>query len=139
MEIRLKRDKMASSQELNFLQAELEKKVSTMDDLKAVQQELRQLVEDKESSLKEKQAHIDCLEKENERLSSKITAREKHFHDQAAAVSKDEQVILLKERMAATEAELEGLKREYNAYKKHCSQLLTKERELNSRLRHLLK
>ncbi|XP_065838376.1 coiled-coil domain-containing protein 89-like [Oscarella lobularis] len=136
---RFERERVESRSRIESLCDEARKSDVVVENERAERVRLGALVTEKDCLLREKESCVDRLAKENERLSLKMTALERRFSDQVALVNRDEQVMRLRETVAATEGKLDGLRREYDAYKKHSAQLLNKERELNSKLRHLLK
>ncbi|KAI8481416.1 Coiled-coil domain containing 89 [Branchiostoma belcheri] len=84
-------------------------------------------------------------QKEAEKFQQKIDEAEKakqaalaRFEREAAAVDANLQVQKLRQELAEAQDRVETMVKEFDAYKKHTNSLLTKEKELNARLRHLV-
>ncbi|KAL8558524.1 hypothetical protein ACOMHN_038848 [Nucella lapillus] len=82
---------------------------------------------------------------ENKRLQKKVEDTEKlmstmqdKFDRDAASVNANLQVRKLREELAESAAQYAEIQKEFGAYKKHTSNLLKQEKELNERLRHLV-
>ncbi|XP_076467232.1 coiled-coil domain-containing protein 89-like [Babylonia areolata] len=82
---------------------------------------------------------------ENKRLQRKVEDTEKlmlsmqeKFDRDAASVNANLQVRKLRDELAESESQYAEIQKEFNAYKKHSSNLLKQEKELNERLRHLV-
>ncbi|KAI4873046.1 hypothetical protein NFI96_006126 [Prochilodus magdalenae] len=60
------------------------------------------------------------------------------FEKEAAAVNGDLRVKELQHALSEAEETCSGLKKDFEAYKKHSSDLLAKEKELNAKLRHMI-
>eukprot|EP00051_Salpingoeca_urceolata_P001755 m.43821 g.43821 ORF g.43821 m.43821 type:complete len:294 (-) comp11662_c0_seq1:182-1063(-) len=93
--------------------------------------------EDTKTKLKATEVQLAEVQASNERLAATTTAAEQALQEARL------QLELLQQRLdAATDTDslqhqLASLNQEYKAYKRHASTLLTKEREMNARLRHL--
>ncbi|XP_044142601.1 coiled-coil domain-containing protein 89 [Bufo gargarizans] len=116
-------------------QKEAEKKMA---ELTKEKQDLLLLCMERGRSLQERQREAADV---THRLQSAEKARreaEERYQRDVAAVDADARIVELNSRLADGENELAQVKREFEAYQKHSSELLAKERELNAKLRHLI-
>ncbi|XP_020667231.3 coiled-coil domain-containing protein 89 [Pogona vitticeps] len=113
------------------LQAKLEK-------LTKEKEELLNLAMDRGKALQERQWEIVQLEKKAEDMEKAKQAAELRFETEAAAVDSNLRVRDLQRRMHGAELAYTELQMHFEAYKKHSMELLTKEKELNAKLRHFM-
>ncbi|CAH2224413.1 Bc8 orange interacting [Pelobates cultripes] len=116
-------------------QKEAERRISEMTKEK---EDLLKLCMDRGKSIQDKQKEISEL---SDRLQDTEKARqraEEKFHQDSAAVDTDIRVSELHKKLEESDKELGQLRREFEAYKIHSGNLLSKERELNAKLRHLI-
>ncbi|KAG8452471.1 hypothetical protein GDO86_004310 [Hymenochirus boettgeri] len=76
---------------------------------------------------------VQVQEAENQRMKA-----EERYQIDKAAVDADARIRDLQRKLEAGENQFEQLGRDFEAYKKHSGDLLAKERDLNSKLRHLI-
>ncbi|XP_061485607.1 coiled-coil domain-containing protein 89 [Rhineura floridana] len=113
------------------LQAKLEK-------LTKEKEELLNLAMDRGKVLQEKQLEITHLEKKAEDMERAKQAAELRFETEAAAVDSNLRVRDLRRRLDGVQEAYTELRMHFEAYKKHSTELLTKEKELNTKLRHFM-
>lgn len=109
---------------------------------------IQQLTKEKDELLDLAMSRGKIIQKEqtdNKTLIKKISAMEKAVRDmeekferEAAAVNANRQVKKLKDELEDVGTRATEVTKEFDAYKKHTSALLKKEKELNERLRHLV-
>ncbi|XP_068123587.1 coiled-coil domain-containing protein 89 [Hyperolius riggenbachi] len=109
-----------------------------LDELNKEKQELLQLCMERGRTLQERQ-------RESAEMSNRLHAADKarkeaeeRFQRDVMAVDADSRVQELNARLGDSDKELEQLRKEFEAFKKHSADLLAKERELNAKLRHLI-
>lgn len=113
------------------LQVKLEK-------LTKEKEELLNLAMERGKLLQEKQCEILQLEKKAEDLEKAKLAAEQRFETEAAVVDSGLRVRDLQRRLDGAEKAYSELRMHFEAYKKHSTDLLTKEKELNTKLRHFM-
>ncbi|KAJ6664880.1 hypothetical protein lerEdw1_005852 [Lerista edwardsae] len=113
------------------LQVKLEK-------LTKEKEELLNLAMERGKVLQEKQSEILQLEKKAEDMEKAKQAAEQRFETEAAAVDSNLRVRDLQRRLDGAEQAYSELRMHFEAYKKHSIDLLTKEKELNTKLRHFM-
>ncbi|XP_033639262.1 coiled-coil domain-containing protein 89-like [Asterias rubens] len=109
----------------------LEKLRKEKDEMLELAMHRGKLVQDKQREMKELQSKVASAEREVQRMEDK-------FEREAAQVSTNLRVIRLKDEKEQAQCTLKKLTMEYEAYKKHSSSLLSKERSLNAQLRNLV-
>lgn len=108
----------------------LEKLLEEKDELIDLSMQRGKIIEDKQAEIEELERKR--LEAENARLEA-----ERRFEKEAATVNSDLKVQELQNALERAEVTCSELKKEFEAYKKYSSELLDKEKELNSKLRHM--
>ncbi|XP_028847372.1 coiled-coil domain-containing protein 89 [Denticeps clupeoides] len=88
------------------------------------------IIQDKQAEIHELERK--CLEAENARL-----AAEDRFAKEALTVNESLKVQELQKALSDSEKTCNDIKKGFEAYKKHSTELLEKEKELNAKLRHL--
>ncbi|XP_053311690.1 coiled-coil domain-containing protein 89 [Spea bombifrons] len=116
-------------------QTETEKLVSEMNKEK---QELLHLCMERGRTLQERQKEVTELTERLQESEKAYRLAEERYQKDAAAVNADARVAELHKRLEENEKELVQLRREFEAYKTHSGNLLSKERDLNAKLRHLI-
>lgn len=109
-----------------------------VEELNREKKELLQLCMERGRTLQGRQKELSEL---SNRLQGAEKARrkaEERYRKDQTAVDADSRVQELNTRLDDSEKQLELLRREFEAYKKHSGDLLAKERELNAKLRHLI-
>ncbi|XP_053160284.1 coiled-coil domain-containing protein 89 [Hemicordylus capensis] len=101
-------------------------------------EELLNLAMDRGKALQEKQKEILQLEKKAEEMEKAKQAAELRFEAEAVAVDSNLRVRDLQRRLVGAEQAYTELRMHFEAYKKHSTDLLTKEKELNTKLRHFM-
>nr|XP_051677465.1 coiled-coil domain-containing protein 89 [Oryctolagus cuniculus]XP_051677468.1 coiled-coil domain-containing protein 89 [Oryctolagus cuniculus]XP_051677474.1 coiled-coil domain-containing protein 89 [Oryctolagus cuniculus]XP_051677478.1 coiled-coil domain-containing protein 89 [Oryctolagus cuniculus] len=128
-------EQMAKAEEKHsILSQELQARLQTTASEK---EELLQLSMERGKVLQNKQAEIRLLE---ERLETADVARRhalERFEQEAVAVNSNLRVRELQRRVEGIQKAYEELRLQSEAFKKHSLDLLSKERELNAKLRHL--
>lgn len=113
------------------LRAKLEK-------LSKEKEELLNLAMDRGKALQERQLEIQQLEKKAEDMEKAKQAVELRFETEVAAVDSNLRVRDLQHRLNGAQQAYTELQMHFEAYKKHSMDLLTKEKELNAKLRHFM-
>ncbi|KAJ7320039.1 hypothetical protein JRQ81_019550 [Phrynocephalus forsythii] len=113
------------------LQAKLEK-------LNKEKEELLNLSMVRGKALQERQREILQLEKKAEDMEKARQAAELRFETEAAAVDSNLRVRDLQRRLQGAQQAYVELQMHFEAYKKHSTEMLTKEKELNAKLRHFI-
>nr|XP_009675057.1 PREDICTED: coiled-coil domain-containing protein 89 [Struthio camelus australis] len=101
-------------------------------------EELLNLAVERGKALQEKQQEIQQLGKKLETVQKARQLTEEHFVKEAAAVSGDLRVQELQRQLESSKQAYSELSLQFDAYKKHSQDLLTKEKELNVKLRHFI-
>ncbi|XP_042313173.1 coiled-coil domain-containing protein 89-like [Sceloporus undulatus] len=101
-------------------------------------EELLKLAMDRGKALQEKQWEILQLEKKAEEMEKAKLAAEQRFETEAALVNSNLRVRDLHHRLDGAQQAYAELQMQFEAYKKHSTELLTKEKELNVKLRHFM-
>ncbi|XP_066478100.1 coiled-coil domain-containing protein 89 [Tiliqua scincoides] len=109
-----------------------------LDKLTKEKEELLNLAMERGKLLQEKQCEILQLEKKAEDMEKAKLAAEQRFETEAAMVDSGLRVRDLQRRLDAAEQAHIELRMHFEAYKKHSIDLLTKEKELNTKLRHFM-
>ncbi|XP_038044637.1 coiled-coil domain-containing protein 89-like [Patiria miniata] len=109
----------------------LEKLAKEKDEMLELAMHRGKLIQDKQREIKDLQSKVAEAEREVSRMEDK-------FEREAAMVSTNLQVIRLKGEKDEAQHTLKQINMEYEAYKKHSSSLLAKERSLNAQLRNLV-
>uniref|UniRef100_A0A8C8VKI3 Coiled-coil domain containing 89 n=1 Tax=Pelusios castaneus TaxID=367368 RepID=A0A8C8VKI3_9SAUR len=113
------------------LQAKLEK-------VSHEKEELLHLAMERGKMLQEKQREIQQLEKKLEGAEKARQSADERFVREVAAVDTNLRVQELQRRLEGSEQAYSELWMQFDAYKKHSMDLLTKEKELNNKLRHFM-
>ncbi|XP_007430721.2 coiled-coil domain-containing protein 89 [Python bivittatus] len=101
-------------------------------------EELLNLAMERGKLLQEKQREILQLEKKAEDMEKAKQAAELQFETEAAMVDSNLRVRDLKFRLDGAEQAYTELRMHFEAYRKHSTELLNKEKELNTKLRHFM-
>ncbi|XP_039370685.1 coiled-coil domain-containing protein 89 [Mauremys reevesii] len=101
-------------------------------------EELLHLAMERGKTLQEKQREIQQLEKKLETAERARLTVEERFVREVAAVDSNLRVQELQRRVEGSEQAYSELWMQFDAYKKHSMDLLTKEKELNNKLRHFM-
>ncbi|XP_054830642.1 coiled-coil domain-containing protein 89 [Eublepharis macularius] len=109
-----------------------------LEQLKQEKEELLNLAMERGKALQEKQREILQLEKKAEDMEKAKQAAEQRFETEAAAVDSVLRVRDLQLRLVGAERAYLELQMQFDAYKRHSMDLLTKEKELNMKLRHFM-
>ncbi|NWU51509.1 CCD89 protein, partial [Dromas ardeola] len=88
-------------------------------------------------ALRDKQQEMEQLGKKLEMAKKARQRAGKHLTKEAAAVQNDLKVQELQRQLESSKQAYDKLSLQFDAYRKHSMELLTKEKELNVRLRHL--
>ncbi|XP_069614634.1 coiled-coil domain-containing protein 89 [Ranitomeya imitator] len=129
-------EKMLHLEEVqNTEQKEAEKKVAELNQEK---QDLLHLCMERGRSIQERQREVADISLRLQAMEKARREAEERYQRDVAAVDAGARVVELNTRLADREKELAQLQREFEAYKKHSGDLLAKERELNTKLRHLI-
>ncbi|XP_060622955.2 coiled-coil domain-containing protein 89 [Anolis sagrei] len=113
------------------LQAKLEKVIKE-------KEELLKLAIDRGKALQERQCEIVQLEKKVEEMEKAKLDAEQRFEIEAAVVDSCLRVRDLQHQLGRAQQAYAELRMHFEAYKKHSTELLTKEKELNAKLRHFM-
>ncbi|XP_059578021.1 coiled-coil domain-containing protein 89-like [Alligator mississippiensis] len=113
----------------NELQAKLDR-------VSREKEELLHLAMDRGKMLQEKQREVQRLEKKLEATEKAKQIADERFERQAAVVDSGLRVRELQRRLEGSEQAYNELRKQFEAYKKHSIDLLTKEKKLNTKLRH---
>ncbi|XP_073432958.1 coiled-coil domain-containing protein 89 [Dendrobates tinctorius] len=119
----------------NTEQKEAEKKMAELNQEK---QDLLHLCMERGRSIQERQREVADISGRLQAAEKAQREAEERYQRDVAAVDAGARVVELNTRLADSEKELAQLQREFEAYKKHSGDLLAKERELNTKLRHLI-
>ncbi|KAM4047092.1 coiled-coil domain-containing protein 89 [Anomaloglossus baeobatrachus] len=129
-------EKMRHLEEVQITeQKEAEKKMAALNQEK---QKLLNLCMERGRSLQERQREAADITLRLQASEKEQREADERYQRDVAAVDASARVMELNARLADREKELAQLQREFEAYKKHSSDLLAKERELNAKLRHLI-
>ncbi|XP_052004751.1 coiled-coil domain-containing protein 89-like isoform X1 [Xyrauchen texanus] len=109
-----------------------------LDNLMKENNELIDLSLQRGKIIQDKQTEILELERKRQEAESGRLDAEHRFEKEAAAVNSELKVKELQYGLERAEDTCNELKKEFEAYKKHSSELLEKEKELNCKLRHLI-
>ncbi|XP_029142977.1 coiled-coil domain-containing protein 89-like, partial [Protobothrops mucrosquamatus] len=101
-------------------------------------EDLLNLAMERGKVLQEKQREILQLEKKAEDMEKAKQAAELQFETEAAMVDSNLRVRDLKRRLEGAEQAYSELRMHFEAYRKHSTELLNKEKELNTKLRHFM-
>ncbi|KAL4656627.1 coiled-coil domain-containing protein 89 [Arapaima gigas] len=112
------------------LQEKLEALTREKDELQDLSALREKIIEDKDEELKN-------LERKRQEEEQARVAAEERFEKEAKAVNADLRVKDLQQALGHSEQKYDDLKKDFEAYKKHCTSLLAKEKELNAKLRHI--
>ncbi|XP_060091179.1 coiled-coil domain-containing protein 89 [Heteronotia binoei] len=111
---------------------------ATVEQLRQEKEELLNLTMERGKLLQEKQQEILQLEKKAEEMEKAKLAAEQRFETESAAVDSVLRVRDLQLRLDGAERAYVELRMQFEAYKRHSMDLLTKEKELNMKLRHFM-
>ncbi|XP_039613503.1 coiled-coil domain-containing protein 89 isoform X1 [Polypterus senegalus] len=128
----LKQNAEKSAQKEAELQHKLQVAVKEKEELLELSMQRGKLIE-------EKQSEIDQLENDIDEIDDARKKAEKRFEKEASIVNADLRVQELQSQLEESQVNYSELSKEYEAYKKHSSDLLMKEKELNAKLRHMIK
>ncbi|XP_043931418.1 coiled-coil domain-containing protein 89-like [Protopterus annectens] len=101
--------------------------------------ELLELCMERGKIIQEKQTDILVLEEKCKMAETAKRKAEERFEQEACAVNTNLKVKELQRQLVDSEQDYINLKKEFEAYKTHSMDLLTKEKELNAKLRHLIR
>ncbi|XP_052811926.1 coiled-coil domain-containing protein 89-like [Mya arenaria] len=87
--------------------------------------------------IQKEQSDNKMLKKRIEEMEKSVQEMHEKFEREAAAVNSNRAVRKLKDELDEAETKKTEVTKEFEAYKKHTTALLKKEKELNERLRHL--
>jgi chromosome segregation ATPase len=118
---------------------EVEKKDKKIKQLCKDQDDLTKMAMERGRTIEEYQQMVSRLNEEKQQLTKRLESAEKQFQNEVMKVSKDVRVCELAESVVKLEKRLSDVQLEYSAYKKHANELLTKEKDLNAKLRHMVK
>lgn len=99
---------------------------------------LLNLAVERDKALQEKQREIQQLGKKLETAEKARQRAGKHLLKEAAAVDNDMKVRELQRQLESSEQAYNELSLQFDAYRKHSTDLLTKEKALNVKLRHFI-
>ncbi|XP_017546960.1 coiled-coil domain-containing protein 89 [Pygocentrus nattereri] len=117
------------------------KETESQEKLEALQKEKNELLElsmQRGKIIQDKQVEIQELERQKQEAENARQDAENRFEREAAAVNGDLRVKELQQALNEAEETCSDLKKDFEAYKKHSSDLLAKEKELNAKLRHMI-
>ncbi|ROL52262.1 Coiled-coil domain-containing protein 89 [Anabarilius grahami] len=86
----------------------------------------------------DKQAEIQELERKRQEAENGRVDAENRFEKEAASVNSELRVKELQDALERAEDTCDELKKAFEAFKKHSSELLEKEKDLNCKLRHMV-
>nr|AAI69783.1 Bc8 orange interacting protein [Xenopus laevis] len=109
-----------------------------LEEIKKEKQELLNLCMERGRTLQDRQREAAELSVRLQEAQKSLEKAEESYQRDKAAVDADIRVSDLQRKLEDGENQFEQLRRDFEAYKKHSGDLLTKERELNSKLRHLI-
>ncbi|XP_018584322.1 coiled-coil domain-containing protein 89 [Scleropages formosus] len=109
-----------------------------LDALTKEKNQLQDLSALKEKTVEDKEEEIKKLERLRQEEEEARVAAEQRFEKEAKAVNADLRVKDLRQALEQSEQKYDELKKDFEAYKKHCTDLLAKEKELNAKLRHII-
>uniref|UniRef100_A0A8C5MES8 Coiled-coil domain-containing protein 89 n=1 Tax=Leptobrachium leishanense TaxID=445787 RepID=A0A8C5MES8_9ANUR len=109
-----------------------------MAELRKEKEDLIQLCMERGRNIQEKQSELAELRVKMQEAEKARQGAEERFLRDSVAVDADARVADIRRRLEESEKELGQLRREFEAYKIHSGSLLSKERELNAKLRHLI-
>ncbi|CAH1238346.1 CCDC89 [Branchiostoma lanceolatum] len=122
-------------QERQTVSKEVEERLKALskerDELLDLSMQRGKIIQEKQKEAEKFQQKIDEAEKAKQAALAK-------FEREAAAVDANLQVQKLRQDLAEAQDRVETMVKEFDAFKKHTNSLLTKEKELNARLRHLV-
>ncbi|KAM8946576.1 coiled-coil domain-containing protein 89 [Pelodytes ibericus] len=110
----------------------------SMLELKREKEELLHLCMETGRTIQEKQREAAKLSDRLKEAETALQKAEEKYREDSAAVDADARVTDLHRRLEESEKESEQMRREFEAYKNHSGNLLSQERELNAKLRHLI-
>ncbi|XP_018424116.1 PREDICTED: coiled-coil domain-containing protein 89 [Nanorana parkeri] len=108
------------------------------EELNKEKKELLQLCMERGRTLQEHQKDLSELSNRLQGTEKAWREAKERYQREVTAVNADSRVQELNTRLDDSEKQLELLRREFEAYKKHSGDLLANERELNAKLRHLI-
>ncbi|XP_029967083.1 coiled-coil domain-containing protein 89 [Salarias fasciatus] len=110
----------------------------SLDNLTKEKDKLLHLSMERGKVIQDKQEEIEQLEaKWKEEKKARVKAQDR-FENEADAVNKDAKVNSLQSALDESMKKIENLNKDLNALQEHSNLLLTQERELNKKLRHLI-
>ncbi|XP_066543350.1 coiled-coil domain-containing protein 89 [Amia ocellicauda] len=131
LDLQLRRAMDKDAFEESQLQQKLEALVKEKDELLDLSMQRGKIIQDKQKEIQELE------EKRQEAEKARVTAEER-FEKAAAEVDANLKVQDLQRCLDESEQSYNELKKDFEAYKKHSSDLLAKEKELNAKLRHMI-
>ncbi|MBN3326412.1 CCD89 protein, partial [Atractosteus spatula] len=131
LDLQLRRAMEKDALEESQLQQKLEALVKEKDELLDLSMQRGRIIQDKQKEIQE-------LEEKREEAEKARSAAEERFEKEAAAVEANLKVQDLQRCLDESEQSYNDLKKDFEAYKKHSSDLLAKEKELNAKLRHMI-
>lgn len=118
------------------LVAAVDSKQKKIDEYVYLKEELEKQLVTKEAKMVAEARTIDLLQKQLSDAQKEVSVVKEKFCSRAEEVSRDMQVLKLKEELQDVNRKLAQLDKEFQAYKRHSSEMLKQERELNTKLRH---
>ncbi|XP_006636594.1 coiled-coil domain-containing protein 89 [Lepisosteus oculatus] len=131
LDLQLRRAMEKDALEESQLQQKLEALVKEKDELLDLSMQRGRIIQDKQKEIQE-------LEEKREEAEKARATAEERFEKEAAAVEANLKVQDLQRCLDESEQSYNDLKKDFEAYKKHSSDLLAKEKELNAKLRHMI-
>ncbi|KAJ8394399.1 hypothetical protein AAFF_G00046100 [Aldrovandia affinis] len=92
----------------------------------------------REKEIQDKHKEINMIERSRQEAEDGRAAAEERFEKEAEEVNADLKVKSLQLALDESEQTCDKLKKDFEAYKRHSSDLLEKEKELNAKLRHMI-
>ncbi|XP_078722078.1 coiled-coil domain-containing protein 89 isoform X2 [Lampetra fluviatilis] len=109
-----------------------------VDDLAREKQELLELTMQRGRLLQERQKDIQLLEHKLRKSEDARRSAEERFERDVEAVNAELQVRALRGKLDNSAQAFDRLQKEFEAFKKHSGELLSKEKQLNAKLRHFV-
>ncbi|XP_076858803.1 coiled-coil domain-containing protein 89 [Brachyhypopomus gauderio] len=109
-----------------------------LEELVKEKNELLELSMQRGKIIQDKQVEIQDLERKNQEAELARKDAENRFKREAAVVNVELRVTTLQRALQRAQDTCHALKKDFEAYKKHSSDLLAKEMELNAKLRHMI-
>ncbi|XP_028993437.1 coiled-coil domain-containing protein 89 [Betta splendens] len=127
--------KLKNAEEHSLKEASLRKNIASLTKEK---EELLSLSVERGIKIQEKQEEIQQLEKKLEEEKNARTKAEERFQREANVLNADVRVKSLQSDLDESLIKYGELKKDFEAFKSHSTSLLKQERELNTKLRHMM-